>query len=85
MLLLKTKSVKRVLQVYIPTSLIGTRDQTNGGLFDISKDVEKLSGREEIFYEDQKGDRQCRLSEEIDAEYEAERETRREKEAAESI
>lgn len=33
-----------------------------------------LTGREKIFYEDQKGSRECRLSEEIDTEYEDDKE-----------
>ena len=47
----------------------------NGILPDIGHNMEKLDGREKLFYEDQKGQRQGRLSEEIDIDYELAKET----------
>ena len=41
---------------------------------DIGADMNKLKGHEEIFYDDQKGARKCRISQEIDIEYVMEQE-----------
>ena len=41
--------------------------------------MEKVTGREKIFYEDQKGKLECHLSEEIDEEFEQEKERALEK------
>ena len=38
-------------------------------LLGIEKDMDKVTGNEKIFYEDQKGPRACCYSEEIDLEY----------------
>ena len=38
-------------------------------LLDIGKDMDKVTGNEKIFYEDQNGPRKSRISEEIDLEY----------------
>ena len=38
-------------------------------LVDIGKDMGKVTGKEKIFYEDQKSPRECHISEEIDLEY----------------
>ena len=42
--------------------------------------MESLTGAEKIFYEDQKSERKCYISEEIDCEYEREKENVRRKE-----
>ena len=47
----------------------------NGILLDIGQNMSKLDDREKLFYEDHKGQRQGRLSEEIDSEYELAKET----------
>ena len=39
------------------------------GLLDVGKDMEKVTGNGKIFYKDQKGPKECRISEEIDLEY----------------
>ena len=55
--------------------------QKISSLFDIGKDMEKLTGMEKIFYEDQCSQRQHLLSQEIDEIYKAEKELQeREKE-----
>ena len=38
-------------------------------LLNIGKDKDKATGNDKIFYEDQKGPRECHISEEIDLEY----------------
>jgi len=48
----------------------------NNDLLDIGVNMEIVTGREQIFYEDQLRARECRLSEEIDEEYELEMEAR---------
>ena len=45
---------------------------TNSSLFDIGSNVQTLTGREQAFYKDQKGDRIGKLSQEIDFEFEEE-------------
>ena len=45
-------------------------EKTNNDLLDIGKDMDNITGREKIFYQDQLRERECRLSEEIDDEYE---------------
>ena len=57
----------------MPLTFVSGKD--NGILLDIGQNVEKLDGREKLFYEDQKGQRQGRLSEEIDIDYELAKET----------
>ena len=42
-------------------------------LLNIGKNMNLITGREKDFYEDQKGMRECQLSEEIDDEFEQER------------
>lgn len=44
-------------------------------LFDIEKEMNLLTGWEEEFYQDQKTQRECQLSEEIDEELELEQQT----------
>ena len=56
-------------------SLTFVSGKGNGILLDIGHNMEKLYGREKLFYEDQKGQRQGRLSEEIDIDYELAKET----------
>ena len=56
-------------------SLTFASGKDNGILLDIGRNMEKLDGREKLFYEDQKGLRQGCLSEEIDIEYELAKET----------
>ena len=56
-------------------SLTFVSGKGNGILLDIGHNMEKLDGREKLFYEDQKGQRQGRLSEEIDIDYELAKET----------
>ena len=46
-------------------------------LFDIGKDMEGLTGREKIFYEDQRTERRHLLSHEVDEEHESEKEAAR--------
>ena len=48
----------------------GKGNKQNNDLLDIGKDMDKLTGREKMFYQDQLRERECRLSEEIDDEYE---------------
>jgi len=48
----------------------------NNDLLDIGVNMEIVTGREQIFYEDQLRAHECRLSEEIDEEYELEMEAR---------
>ena len=45
----------------------------NSSLLDKGADVKKLKGHKEIFYAYQKGSRKCRLSQDIDIEYEIEK------------
>ena len=55
-------------------------EKTNNDLLDIGKDMDNITGREKVFYQDQLRERECRLSEEIDDEYEQDcqrRKTRR--------
>ena len=54
------------------TSSNQNEEETNNSLVDVDRDTEKLTGREKIFYEDQKTCRKSRLSEEIDIECEEE-------------
>ena len=42
---------------------------SDGGLLEISKNVEKLTGHEKVFYFDQQTTRECQPSEEIDLEF----------------
>ena len=56
-------------------SLTFVSGKDNGILLDIGRNMEKLDGREKLFYEDQKGQRQGCLSKEIDIEYELVKET----------
>ena len=56
-------------------SLTFISSKDNGILLDIGRNTEKLDGRENLFYEDQKGQRQGRLSKEIGIEYELAKET----------
>ena len=56
-------------------SLTFVSGKGNGILLEIGHNMEKLDGREKLFYEDQKGQRQGRLSEEIDIDYELAKET----------
>ena len=56
-------------------SLTFASGKDNGILLDIGQNMEKLDGQEKMFYEDKKGQRQGRLSEEIDTEYELAKET----------
>ena len=56
-------------------SLTFASGKDNGILLEIGRNMEKLDGREKLFYEDQKGLRQGCLSEEIDIEYELAKET----------
>ena len=39
------------------------------GLLDVGKDMEKVTGNGKIFYKDQNGPKECRISEEINLEY----------------
>ena len=50
---------------------------SNNDLLDIGKSLEKLTGTEKAFYDDQKTTRIARLSEQVDEEYETERENAR--------
>ena len=43
-------------------------------LLDIGRDMQQLTGNEKIFYEDQLSNRECRLSQEVDLEFEEDRE-----------
>ena len=45
-------------------------------LLDIGQNMHNLTGREKLFYEDQCSVRECRLSEEIDLEFEEEKQQR---------
>ena len=56
-------------------SLTFVSGKDNGILLDIGRNMEKRNGREKLFYEDQKGQRQGRLSKEIDIKYELAKET----------
>ena len=56
-------------------SLTFASGKDNDILLDIGQNMEKLDGQEKMFYEDKKGQRQGRLSEEIDTEYELAKET----------
>ena len=56
-------------------SLTFVSGKDNGILLDIGRNMEKLDGREKLFYEDQKGQRQGRLSEKIDIEYKLAKDT----------
>ena len=51
------------------SKIINNTGDTNASLFNIGVDMDKLEGAEKVFYEDQKGDRKFRISEEIDKEY----------------
>ena len=42
-------------------------------LLEIGKNMDQVTGREKAFYEDQKSKRECQLSEEIDEEFEEEK------------
>ena len=42
-------------------------------MLDIGKNMDQITGRKKAFYEDQKSKRECRLSEEIDEEFEKEK------------
>ena len=42
-------------------------------LLEIGKNTDQVTGREKAFYEDQKSKRECRLNEEIDEEFEEEK------------
>ena len=57
------------------TTPIHTQEEnrSNDVLLDIGHDMDKLNDQEKIFYEDQKGMRKFRLSEEVDWEFEEER------------
>ena len=46
-------------------------------LLDVGKDMDKLTGREIVFYDDQLSTRECRLSENMKEEYELEVQTKR--------
>ena len=52
-------------------------------LLDIGKNMDQVTGREKAFYEDQKSKGEFRLSEEIDGEFEAEKQELLEKEKQE--
>ena len=52
------------------TNMMTQQHETNNTLLDIGKNMDMVKGREKIFYEDQKLQRECRLSEEINTEYE---------------
>ena len=56
-------------------SLTFISSKDSGILLDIGRNMEKLDGREKLFHEDQKGQRQGCLSKEIDIEYELAKET----------
>ena len=56
-------------------SLTFVSGKDNAILLDIGQNMEKLDGQENLFYEDQKGQRQGHLSEVIDIEYELAKET----------
>ena len=56
-------------------SLTFVSGKGNGILLDIGWNMEKLDGQEKLFYEYQKGQRQGRLREEIDIDYELAKET----------
>ena len=56
-------------------SLTFVSGKDNGILLDIGRNMEKLDGREKLLYEDQKGQRQGRLSEKIDIEYKLAKDT----------
>ena len=49
-------------------------------LFDIGKNIDQVTGREKAFYEDQKPQRECWLTKEIDEEFEEEKQELLEKE-----
>ena len=49
-------------------------------LLDIGKNIDQVTGRKKAFYEDQNSKRECRLSEEIDVEFEEEKQELLEKE-----
>ena len=49
-------------------------------LLDIGKNMDQITGRKKGFFEDQKSKRECRLSEEIDEEFEKEKQEFLEKE-----
>ena len=49
-------------------------------MLDIGKNMDQITGRKKGFFEDQKSKRECRLSEEIDEEFEKEKQEFLEKE-----
>ena len=50
--------------------------KANNDLLDIGQNIYNLTGREKLFYEDQCSISKCRLSEEIDLEFEEEKQQR---------
>ena len=56
------------------TKALNKTELSNGSLLDIGSKMESLTGAENIFYEDQKSEKECQISEEIDCEYEREQE-----------
>ena len=56
------------------SKIIDMKGHTYGSMFDIGVKMEELNGAEKVFYEDQKGERKFRISEEIDSGYIAQKE-----------
>ena len=52
--------------------LLSTSGNTQNKLVDIGKDMDKLTGTEKVFYNDRLSTEECRLSNDIDEEYELE-------------
>ena len=50
------------------------KGHTNGPMFDIGVKTEELTDAEKVFYEDQKGERKFRISDQIDSDYVAQKE-----------
>ena len=57
--------------------LVYTLGKAPNNLLDIGKDMDKLTGREKVFQDDELSTRDCRLSEDIDDENEMEVQTKR--------
>ena len=54
--------------------VINKNGDTNTSLFNIGTDMDSLKGAEKVYFEDQKGERKFRISEDIDQEYVAKQE-----------
>ena len=72
------ESCYRILLILSTGTVTAQPKLTNNHLLDFITSKEKLTGDEKIFYEDQLGPRNSKLSQVVDEEYEAERKAARE-------